>query len=99
MSALWSIIASWWGGISLRIKIIASVAASVLSVGGYLYARWRIAAAQAGRADDRADRLQAARDAELAILRRQKDAQAKREKLRKEIAKRKERDYFEDTFL
>lgn len=98
MSAFWSILTNWWGGISLRVKIVASVAASVLSVMGYLLARWRIASIQASRASDRAERLEAARDAEIAILHRREQARKRHEALRQQVARRKERDFFEGGY-
>ena len=94
MSGL-SRIANWWGGISLRVRIYAAVAASVLSALGYLLLRWKISAAKASRADERADRLEAARDSEHTIMARQAAARERAAKLRAELAKRKERDYFE----
>lgn len=96
MSSLWSIIGNWWGGVSLRFKLILSVVASVLSVLGYLLARWKIAQVRADHAGERADALEAAREKELDILRRQKQARERIDKLKEEIARRKERDYFED---
>jgi hypothetical protein len=98
MSAFWSILGNWWGGISLRVKLVFSVVASVLSVLGYLFARWRIAQIRADRAGERADTLEATREKELDILRRQKKSREKIEKLREQIAKRKERDFFEEPY-
>jgi hypothetical protein len=98
MSAFWAILSNWWSGVGLRVKIIASVAASVLSVMGYLLARWRIASIKASRASDRAERLEAARGAEITILQRQEAVRQRQEKLRQQLRQRRERDYFEGGY-
>lgn len=98
MSAWWAILSNWWGGISLRVKLIASLVVSAFSVVTYLYVRWRTASAMGQRASERADKLQRARDAEIRILKRQADARKQRDKLREHIRERKERDFFEDPY-
>lgn len=98
MSRLWSIVGNWLGGISLRAKIVASIAASVLSVIAYLFARYRVASMQADRSGARADALQRARNSELAILARRASANRRIEAMREEVRKRKERDFFEGGY-
>jgi C4-dicarboxylate-specific signal transduction histidine kinase len=89
-------IANWWGGISLRVKLYAVLAVSVLSTFGYLLARWKISAASADRAKARADRIEAAQDTEHAIMERQAKVRERAAALRAEIERRKTRDFFED---
>jgi hypothetical protein len=91
----WSVLTSWWGGISLRVKLILSLIASALSVFSYLYVRWRAAAAMGARASEKADRLSEARAAEIAILKRREAARERHEALRQEIRQRTERDFFQ----
>jgi len=88
-------VTAWLIGLSLRMKVYAAiVAAAALTLGG-LWVAWRLSSAKAERAGQRADALERARAAELRISERISRVRVREREWRDELAKRKERDHFE----
>jgi hypothetical protein len=89
-------VASWLIGLSLRLKVALLGAAGVAVALLYLWGRWKIAAAAATSAKARADALAATHDLEKRIAERRLELGVAQRKVREQLAKRSERDAFED---
>lgn len=81
------------GGIGLRVKLYALVAAVFLIAVGYFVLRWKLLKGK--RAEERLKQVEATRSLERTILKGQEKLKARQAKVREQILSRKERDHFE----
>ena len=86
---------SFFGGLSLRLKLYAAAALAVLAAIGFFYLRMKLATKRAATAEEKAPKLQQTRALEQRIAASRAKTREKQDKLRAQIRARKERDYFE----
>lgn len=82
-------------GLSLRAKLIALSALTLIGALGYLWLRWKLASRRAATAEQKADKLEQTRKLEQRIAAARAKTRAQQEKLRAEIKARGKNDYFE----
>ena len=87
---------TWLVGLSLRLKLWGLAIGAVLLALGGLWAAWRVARADARKAEARGAALLAARKAQMDIITRTTGLREKQRQLREQLAKRTQRDAFQD---
>lgn len=75
----------WLTTLGLRMKLLGIAIAGVLASLGYLYVRWRIAAASAASARAKAEGLEQSREAEVAIGEKRAELREKRRIVREDL--------------
>ena len=87
---------TWLATLSLRLKLWGLAIGAVLLALGGLWAAWRVARADAKRAEARGAALLAARRAQMTVITKTTALREKQRQLRETLAKRTERDAFQD---
>ena len=87
---------AWIATLSLRLKLIGLAIGSAAIAFLVLYARFRMAKAQAASAKSQAQALEAARKTEKSIAQKRLELSIKQRQIREEIAAKTSRDHFED---
>ena len=87
---------TWLATLSLRLKLWGLAIGAVLLALGGLWAAWRVARADARKAEARGAALLAARRAQMTIITKTTGLREKQRQLREALAKRAERDAFQD---
>jgi hypothetical protein len=87
---------TWLLALPLRLKLWGlGIGITLLALGG-LWAAWRVARADARKAEARSAALQAARKAQLRIITKQSELRERARIVREDLAARTQRDLFED---
>ena len=87
---------AWMLALPLRLKAWTLGIGAVVMTGLILYANWRVARADAVRAEARAGALQAARKQQLRIITKRSELRERARLAREDLAARVERDAFTD---
>ena len=87
---------TWIATLSLRLKLWGLAIGAVLLALGGLWAAWRVALADARKAEARGAALLAARKAQMEIITKTTGLREKKRQLREQLKARTERDAFED---
>ena len=89
---------SWLATLSLRLKLWGLAIGAVLLAFGGLWAAWQVARADARKAEARGAALLAARKAQMTVITKTTALKEKQRQLREALAKRTERDAFQDQW-
>ena len=87
---------SWLIGLSMRLKLLGLAIGAVLLAFGGLWAAWRVARADARKAEARGAALLAARRAQMSIITKTTGLKEKQRQLREQLKARTQRDAFQD---